>query len=116
MILARASDPGGAMDIFCLYIRVKIKADMVDEFKQRFSVLAKHVKDHEPLTLSCASLSRRCHHHFAKRFPFSPGSTRADSDDTSLSADVPFHALPSCLPADPSQTSCVPRTRLRTSS
>ena len=46
------------MDIFCLYIRVKIKADMVDEFKQRFNVLAKHVKDNEPLTLSCASQSQ----------------------------------------------------------
>ena len=59
------------MDIFCLYIRVKIKADMVDEFKQRFSVLAKHVKDNEPLTLSCASPSTR-----VRRFPVFPGSTR----------------------------------------
>ena len=55
------------MDIFCLYIRVKIKADMVDEFKRRFSVLAKHVKDNEPLTLSCASPSTR-----VRRFPSSP--------------------------------------------
>ena len=53
------------MDIFCLYIRVKIKADMVDEFKQRFSVLAKHVKDNEPLTLSCASRSLPCHQHLS---------------------------------------------------
>ena len=59
------------MDIFCLYIRVKIKADMVDEFKRRFSVLAKHVKDNEPLTLSCASPSTR-----VRRFLVSPGSTR----------------------------------------
>ena len=58
------------MDIFCLYIRVKIKADMVDEFKRRFSVLAKHVKDNEPLTLSCASPSTR-----VRRFLVSPGST-----------------------------------------
>jgi len=56
------------MDIFCLYIRVKIKADMVDEFKRRFSVLAKHVKDNEPLTLSCASPRR----HVLDVFPSPP--------------------------------------------
>ena len=43
----------------------------VDEFKRRFSVLAKHVKDNEPLTLSCASPSTR-----VRRFPVFPGSTR----------------------------------------
>jgi|TARA_B110000977_G_scaffold73973_2_gene100102 hypothetical protein len=41
------------MGIFCLYIRVKLKPEMIDEFKQRWSVLATHVKGHEPLTLSC---------------------------------------------------------------
>lgn len=44
--------------VFCLYIHVKIKPESVDEFKSRWSKLAKHCLEHEPETLSyelCAS-------------------------------------------------------------
>lgn len=44
--------------VFCLYIHVKIKPESVDEFKSRWSTLAKHCLEHEPETLSyelCAS-------------------------------------------------------------
>jgi hypothetical protein len=43
-----------AMGIFCLYIRVKLKVEMIDEFKARWGILATHVKANEPSTLSCA--------------------------------------------------------------
>lgn len=104
------------MDIFCLYIRVKIKADMVDEFKQRFNVLAKHVKDNEPLTLSCASQSQPRPSTPRETFSRLSRLDSRDSDDTSLSTDVPFRALSSCPLVHCSQTSCARRTKPRTSS
>jgi quinol monooxygenase YgiN len=41
-----------AMGVFCLYIRVKLKPEMVAEFKERFAVLANHVRENEPETVS----------------------------------------------------------------
>ena len=44
--------------VFCLYIRVKIKPDSVEEFKERWGKLAAHCREHEPETVSyelCAS-------------------------------------------------------------
>ena len=44
--------------VFCLYIRVKIKTEAVEEFKERWGKLAKHCREHEPETMSyelCAS-------------------------------------------------------------
>jgi hypothetical protein len=78
----RASD---AMDVFCLYIRVKIKADMVDEFKQRFGVLAKHVREHEPLTLSCASHPSQRHFKNRTRETFSFSLDKASRTPTASS-------------------------------
>ena len=40
------------MGVFCLYIRVKLKPEMVAEFKERFAVLANHVRENEPETVS----------------------------------------------------------------
>jgi hypothetical protein len=44
--------------VFCLHITVKIKAECVAEFKERWGKLAEHCREHEPETLSyelCAS-------------------------------------------------------------
>jgi|AntAceMinimDraft_11_1070367.scaffolds.fasta_scaffold188920_1 hypothetical protein len=44
--------------VFCLYIRVKVAAEFVAEFKERWGKLAAHCRAHEPETLSyelCAS-------------------------------------------------------------
>ena len=52
------SRDAAAMGVFCLYIRVKLKREMIPEFKERWGVLAKHVRENEPETLSyelCAS-------------------------------------------------------------
>lgn len=50
--------PGAAAMVFCLYIRVKIKKEAVEEFKERWGKLAAHCRANEPETLSyelCAS-------------------------------------------------------------
>ena len=54
----RHSRDAAAMGVFCLYIRVKLKREMIPEFKERWGILAKHVRENEPETLSyelCAS-------------------------------------------------------------
>ena len=54
----RHSRDATAMGVFCLYIRVKLKREMIPEFKERWGILAKHVRENEPETLSyelCAS-------------------------------------------------------------
>ena len=38
--------------VFCLYIRVKLKPEFIPEFLLRWGVLAAHVKANEPDTLS----------------------------------------------------------------
>lgn len=54
----RHSRDATAMGVFCLYIRVKLKREMIPEFKERWGILAKHVRENEPETFSyelCAS-------------------------------------------------------------
>ena len=58
--------------VFCLYIRVKLKSEMVEEFLQRFGVLAAHVKANEPDTLSyelCRSDQNEDEFMIVERYP-----------------------------------------------
>ena len=58
--------------VFCLYIRVKLKSEMIEEFLQRFGVLAAHVKANEPDTLSyelCRSDQNEDEFMIVERYP-----------------------------------------------
>ena len=58
--------------VFCLYIRVKLKSEMIEEFLQRSGVLAAHVKANEPDTLSyelCRSDQNEDEFMIVERYP-----------------------------------------------
>ena len=58
--------------VFCLYIRVKLKSEMIAEFLSRFGALAAHVKANEPDTLSyelCRSDQNKDEFMILERYP-----------------------------------------------
>lgn len=58
--------------VFCLYIRVKLKPEMVKEFLERWGILAAHVKANEPDTLSyelCRSDQNEDEFMIVERYP-----------------------------------------------
>ena len=58
--------------VFCLYIRVKLKPEMVKEFLERWGILAAHVKANEPATLSyelCRSDQNEDEFMIVERYP-----------------------------------------------
>ena len=58
--------------VFCLYIRVKLKPEFIPEFLLRWGVLAAHVKANEPDTLSyelCRSDQNEDEFMIVERYP-----------------------------------------------